>query len=60
MNDYCKGAFEALSWVESLIESTENRPEALEEILKEVNAAIREIREGIAVNFKSRLRSTFF
>jgi len=54
LNDYCKGAFEFL------IESTENRPEALEEILKEVNAAIREIREGIAVNFKSRLRSTFF
>lgn len=58
MNDYTRGAFEALSWVESLIENLKNHPEGWKTLTKEVNDATIDIKRGIGVDFRYRLRAT--
>jgi hypothetical protein len=58
MNDYTRGAFEALSWVESLIENLKHNPEGWKTLTKEVNDATIDIKHGIGVDFRYRLRAT--
>lgn len=58
MNDYTRGAFEALSWVESLIENLKHNPEGWKTLAKEVNDATIDIKRGIGVDFRYRLRAT--
>lgn len=59
MNDYVRGAFEALSWMHvSLVNiDPEKDPlDHLDKVIKEVEAAIDDITEGIAVDFRDRLK----
>lgn len=58
MNDYTRGAFEALSWVESLIDDLKHHPEGWKIITKEVNDATIDIKRGVGVDFRYRLRAT--
>jgi hypothetical protein len=54
LNDYVRGAFEALSWVYSLIDDAEDAKSS--EVMDQVECAMTDIRKGIAVNFRRRLK----
>ncbi len=56
LNDYTRGAFEALSWIQTILEDLENRPDAVKTLRKEIEEAISDIRRGIGVDFRFRLR----
>lgn len=51
MREYVRGAFEALSWVRELLTSDLSR----KQIIEEVDAALGDIREGVATDFRYRL-----
>lgn len=51
MNDYCKGAIEALFWVKGLAEK--ETPSAAIEM--EVNGALKDLYEGLAIDFRDKL-----
>ena len=53
MHDYVRGAFEALSWISSLLEDPKVEKE---KIRQEVEEALDDIKEGSAVNFRFKLR----
>jgi hypothetical protein len=58
MHDYVKGAFEALSWVRLLLLDLQTKPEqAIRETLKEIDAALDDIKTGVAGDFRWRLRA---
>jgi hypothetical protein len=52
MHDYVKGAFEALSWVRQSLKNDKS----LEQILKEIEQALEDINEGVALDFRDRLK----
>lgn len=54
LNDYVRGAFEALSWVHSLLD-VENQKDP--EIVNRIEDALTDIRKGVAVDFLWRLKS---
>jgi len=55
LNDYCKGALEALVWVRSMVKRLKSQPETINRVLEEVDRAVEDINEGIAVDFRERL-----
>ncbi len=60
MHDYARGAYEALSWVRFLIrrqmkKSRKGAPKELQSILSEVERAIDDICDGVAVDFRRKL-----
>ena len=55
LNDYCKGALEALVWVRSLIKRLKSQSGTVDRVLEEVDRAVEDINEGIAVDFRERL-----
>jgi len=60
MNEYIRGAFEALAWVQTVIEKqkmTDKHPSRWESLNEEIEEAIRDIRKGISVDFRERLRA---
>lgn len=58
MHDYVRGAFEALSWVRLLLLDLQCKPEeAVKETLKEIEAALDDIKTGVAGDFRWRLRA---
>jgi len=58
MNEYTRGAFECLSWLEEVISRLRERGESWEPLRVEIDGAIRDIRRGIGVDFRERLRAT--
>ena len=58
MNEYCKGAFEALSWLESLLPDLKDNPQGWKLLEQEVNDAMIDIKRGIGVDFRYRLKAT--
>ena len=52
MNDYGRGALEALAWVSRLLEEARS----LKDVMTEVEAAKEDILKGVAVNFRDRLK----
>lgn len=56
MNEKCEGAFEALVWVEDLIEKNRATPRGLEAVLTQVREMIRAVKSGVAGDFPFRLR----
>lgn len=58
MNDYTRGVFEALSWVEKLVEDLKEKPEGWKVLAKELHDASLDIKRGVAVDFRHRLRAT--
>jgi len=57
MNDYARGAFEALSWILYLIEDLEGSENGWQKLKREVEERLRDIQTGVAVHFKTRLES---
>lgn len=53
MHDYLKGAYEALSWVKLTLKEKNDA----QKVLEEVNGAINDITEGVAVDFRERLKT---
>lgn len=53
MNDYARGALEALSWVRELLRRVGN----LEAARREVEDALEDIMQGVGVDFRHRLRA---
>ena len=58
MNEYTRGAFECLSWLEEVITVLKRRGESWEPLSVEIDGAIRDIRRGVGVDFRERLRAT--
>jgi len=59
VNDYVRGAFEALSWTHVLLVNIHPKKDPLghlDKVIRELEAAIDDIREGVAVNFRDRLK----
>ena len=60
MHDYVRGVFEALSWVQRLLVNSvdpEMDPlDVLNRAVAEVENAIEDIKEGVAMDFRERLR----
>ena len=59
MNDYVRGAFEALNWVEALladIEPAKDPRDQLKKAVTEVEEALADIKEGVAVDFRHKLK----
>lgn len=52
MNEYGRGAFEALCYISNLIEKTDD----LKMIRREVEACIENIREGVSLDFATKLK----
>jgi hypothetical protein len=59
LNDYVRGAFEALSWTHVLLVNIDSKKDPvghLDKAIREVEAAMDDIKEGVAVNFRDRLK----
>ena len=58
MHDYVKGAFEALSWVQHLLQDLRENPvRAVQKTLEEVDQALEDIKSGVADDFRWKLQS---
>lgn len=57
MNDYARGAFECLSWIEVVMKELEENSKRWEVLKREVSEAITDIRWGAGVDFRERLRA---
>ena len=58
MHDYVRGAFEALSWVQRLVQDFDSKKDPtvqLTALNKEVEAAIIDIKMGVAKDFRWKL-----
>ena len=58
MNDYTRGAFECLSWLEERISRLESEGDPWQTLKREIDEAITDIRRGVGVDFRERLRAT--
>lgn len=56
MNDYSKGALEALAWVQQLVKDLKRDPDGWARMEREIAAAKNEMLNGIGVDFRDRLR----
>jgi hypothetical protein len=61
MNDYAKGALEALAWVDTLLIGVgkEDAETILSRLRNEVQGANSELLHGSAIDFRSRLRASW-
>lgn len=57
MNEYARGAFECLSWFEARMADLERDADRWERLRREVSDAISDIRRGVGVDFRERLRA---
>ena len=55
MRDYAAGAFEALSWVKTLIKSGNERCQTCQRVLEEIEEALEEMQTGAAIDFRHRI-----
>ena len=55
MRDYAEGAFEALSWIRTLIKNSNERCQTCQRILEEIEEAIDEMQTGVAIDFRRRV-----
>jgi hypothetical protein len=59
LDEYAKGVFECLSWVEALMAELDGKDDKWSELQSEVGDIIYEIRRGVGVDFRNRLRARF-
>ena len=52
LHDYVKGAYEALSWIRVSLKNGKKH----DDLLKEVEQALEDINEGVALDFRDRLK----
>ncbi len=57
MNEYSRGVFECLSWAEAKMAELEGREDRWEALHAEIGIVIGDIRRGVGVEFRSRLRA---
>lgn len=57
MNDYIRGAFQALTWVREVVITDVKDNEKAKKVLFEIDEAINDIEHGVAIDFRWRLRS---
>lgn len=60
MRDYVRGAYEALKWVQNLIRRHGENTNLVEILTKEVSGAIDDINEGVAIDFRDRLKTAHY
>jgi hypothetical protein len=53
MNDYVRGALEALTWARTVLEDQQGDPKSA---IEEIEGALKDINAGVAVNFRERLK----
>ena len=53
MNEYCRGALEALGWVLELLDAAQGKPDAIEEVRRRVRAMIEELVRGAGSSLPS-------
>lgn len=58
MQDYVRGAFQALTWVREVLADSHPKSEGTQKALVEVDEALRDIEHGVAVDFRWRLKSS--
>ena len=58
MNDYTRGALESLSRLEERISLLESEWDPWQTLKREIDEAITDIRRGVGVDFRERLRAT--
>jgi len=58
MRPYVQGSLEALTWVQELLEGLRGDPHGVDKAIKEVEDALRDLRRGMALDFRERLRAT--
>ena len=56
LNDYSKGALEALAWVQQLVKKLKRDPNGWARLEGEMEAAKNDMLNGIGVDFRDRLR----
>lgn len=56
MREGTAAVFEALSWVQEMLDELLNDPKGIEKALNEVRDAIEDMKKGVAVDFRHRLR----
>ena len=54
MNEYCRGALEALAWIQSLMEEMRKERD-WEKLRRNVDQVKEEILRGVAVDFRFRI-----
>jgi hypothetical protein len=59
LDEYAKGVFECLSWIEALMAELDEKDDKWTELQTEVGEIIYEIRRGVGVDFRNRLRARF-
>ena len=59
MRDYIEGAFEALSWVRTLIKDSKMRCRTCQRVLEEIEEAFEEMQTGVAVDFRRRITVSY-
>jgi hypothetical protein len=59
MNEYARGALEALAWFDSLMSQARSTDATLELLKREVNGAKDELLQGVAIDFRARLRASW-
>ncbi|MDH5440072.1 MAG: hypothetical protein OEZ48_08335 [Candidatus Bathyarchaeota archaeon] len=56
MREGTAAVFEALSWVQEMLSELQNDPKGIEKAVNEVRDAIEDMKKGIAIDFRHRLR----
>jgi hypothetical protein len=56
MREGTGAVFEALSWIEDILDDLEEDPDGVRKALREIRDAIEDIKKGVAVDFRHRLR----
>jgi hypothetical protein len=56
MREGTAAVFEALSWVQEMLHDLLNDPKGIEKALNEVRDAIEDMKKGVAIDFRHRLR----
>ena len=56
MREGTAAVFEALSWVQEMLSELLNDPKGIEKAINEVRDAIEDMKKGIAIDFRHRLR----
>ena len=58
MNEYTRGTFEYLSWLEEVISMLREKGKSWETFSVKIGEAIHDIQWGVVVNFREHLRAT--
>ena len=58
MRETVQAVLEALMWVQVMLEDLVNDPDGVRKALREVEEALEDVKRGVALDFRQRLRAT--